>query len=794
MTLAFNTNPGGAGTLYTSSSLTKTITSGTVTFDDIKVDKAASGYKLSASTTATGVSATTSQAFTINVGPAVGLSFAANIANAKSLAVISNPIVVNVIDAGANKVTTGTYNITMAIGDDASDGQNASLGGTLSRSTSAGSASFTDLTIDWAGNGYSLDVSDDANILNDGYSSSFNITPGAASKLAFTQDTSQVPQNVSMSPAVKVSILDATGNVVTTATNQITIAFNNGSGTITGGGATSAVAGVATFSSLQFNTVQSNAKLKATATGLTTAVSSAFNVVTNGLQFTTMPVANSITVGQNLTTQPVVRIYNLFDSTTVTSANNTVQLTAYYDSACTSSAGNLTNGSKAAVSGVVTYTTANFTKSGTFYIGASGSNLQSACASSNPVTFVAGTATQIGFSTPPSMNTWNNQTLITSPVVAIQDTYGNAVPSATNQVTIAAFTDSACTTPIANGIFSAGVSQTNAVQGLASFSNLVFSGGTFTAGQASYYLKATSGSWTNCSSKIVVRTHSPIASGTLQSTTCAITAANGYVYCWGYGGNGALGVGSTSNATTPVQVLNHDGISSPAYLQNIISIAVGYQNACAVDTSGYVYCWGKGGYGVNGNNSTLDSYTPVTVLGPDGINPLQNIIQVSVGKSTACAVSTSGSLYCWGNDLSTGLLGNTAITSNLLQKFAKPALTGSGASAITRIVQLSVGSQTACASNDAGTMFCWGFNNQSSLGVHSNASFKTYFPTTNSNYTSPIVQNAFGDSHACDLKRDGTIYCGGSNDLGQLGNGGTGKNWVHGYITSQSSVANISEN
>ena len=79
-----------------------------------------------------------------------------------------------------------------------------------------------------------------------------------------------------------VSVEDASGNVVTTANNVITLAITGGTGTggavLAGTGTVNAVNGVATFSGLSINLAGTGYTLTATASGLTAATSSAINV------------------------------------------------------------------------------------------------------------------------------------------------------------------------------------------------------------------------------------------------------------------------------------------------------------------------------------------------------------------------------------------------------------------------------------------------------------------------------------------------------------------------------------
>jgi uncharacterized repeat protein (TIGR01451 family) len=107
---------------------------------------------------------------------------------------------------------------------------------------------------------------------------------GAASKLAFAQQPTNTWPSSVITPAVTVLIQDASGNLVTTATDTITIAKGTdpSSGVALLGGTLSvnAVAGVATFNNLDIDTGGTGYTLVASATGLTGATSSSFNITT----------------------------------------------------------------------------------------------------------------------------------------------------------------------------------------------------------------------------------------------------------------------------------------------------------------------------------------------------------------------------------------------------------------------------------------------------------------------------------------------------------------------------------
>jgi uncharacterized repeat protein (TIGR03803 family) len=101
-----------------------------------------------------------------------------------------------------------------------------------------------------------------------------------ASQLVFTAEPGNTMAGVDISPAVKVSVEDAYGDVVTTDNSNVTVtlAANPGSGTLEGTLTVAAVNGVATFSNVAITTLGTGYTLTATDGSLTAATSTRFNV------------------------------------------------------------------------------------------------------------------------------------------------------------------------------------------------------------------------------------------------------------------------------------------------------------------------------------------------------------------------------------------------------------------------------------------------------------------------------------------------------------------------------------
>jgi hypothetical protein len=84
-----------------------------------------------------------------------------------------------------------------------------------------------------------------------------------------------------MSPAVQVAIEDQFGNVVTSATNTVSLnpATNPSNGVLTGGGSVGPVSGIVTFPRLSIDQAGNGYTLQAASSGLTSVTSTPFNVL-----------------------------------------------------------------------------------------------------------------------------------------------------------------------------------------------------------------------------------------------------------------------------------------------------------------------------------------------------------------------------------------------------------------------------------------------------------------------------------------------------------------------------------
>jgi streptogramin lyase len=192
-------------------------------------------------------------------------------------------------DSSGNPITTFNGTVTVAI---ANNPGGAALGGTLSVTASSGVATFSGLTLNKAASGYTLLVTSSG--VGEGVTNTISVTPAAPTQLVITQ---QPPATVKVSSpfGLQALIEDQYGNVVTSASNTVSVAFANNPTGATLGGTLSVTAsqGVAAFSNLTINKVGSGYTLQVSSTGLSSAVTNAVNVTKKS---TSVPLATPVVV------------------------------------------------------------------------------------------------------------------------------------------------------------------------------------------------------------------------------------------------------------------------------------------------------------------------------------------------------------------------------------------------------------------------------------------------------------------------------------------------------------------
>jgi alpha-tubulin suppressor-like RCC1 family protein len=256
----------------------------------------------------------------------------------------------------------------------------------------------------------------------------------------------------------------------------------------------------------------------------------------------------------------------------------------------------------------------------------------------------------------------------------------------------------------------------------------------------------------------VARVFLPTGIATISARTaysCARSADNA-LWCWGNNESGQLGTGDTSARLTPVQI-------DPQGLGNSVHIASGGAGfMCAQRTDNTLYCWGDNQYGQLGIGTTMPSLSPVQV-DPTGLGA--NVAMVYAGGTHVCAIKTTdATLWCWGNNQS----GQLGIGSNSPRNTPTQVSAAGLSSGVTTVF---AGAEHTCATVTDGSLWCWGGNQFGQLGVGDTRSRNTPTRVDFADIATGVSVVTAGGNHTCAAKTDGTLWCWGGNEYGQLGTG-----------------------
>ena len=255
-----------------------------------------------------------------------------------------------------------------------------------------------------------------------------------------------------------------------------------------------------------------------------------------------------------------------------------------------------------------------------------------------------------------------------------------------------------------------------------------------------------------------------------QSASCAVDTL-GRGYCWGTDIAGELGIGSVDPApfTTPQPIAAPAAVSFSAVSVGGIFSDSGV--ACALAPNAAAYCWGWNGEGAVGNGSSGNQIEPTPVLVALPVTDSAGFSLVSAGGGPVkftCGVGLSGTVYCWGANFSGQLgTGSAGGTSPIPVPIAAPAG--------VMFTTVSSGGAHACAVATTGSVYCWGLNSNGQLGDGTTTDSPT--PVTVAAPGGVTFSSvSAGLIHTCAIANAPTVntaYCWGANSSGQLGNGTT---------------------
>jgi alpha-tubulin suppressor-like RCC1 family protein len=627
---------------------------------------------------------------------------------------------VRIVTARGELVPDTSFAITIHVN---SGSAGAQLLGTATRSSVGGIATFSDLSIQKAGAGYTLSAS--AGALAAATSAAFDVTPAAAAKVKFTVQPTSAIAGSSIAPAIAVSLFDAFDNVVAGATNPVSLGVgtNPASASLTGTTTVSAIAGVATFSNIGISKAGSGYTLTASASGLTGDVSSAFSVTPSSaakLAFVNQPA--TVVGAQAISPAIQIAIQDAFGNV-VTGASNLVTIAI---GSSTSSATAFGTTSVNAAGGIATFSDLRIDRPGA-------TNTLTASAASLTGTTSSNFAVGIRFASVTTGGT-NPEGHFSCGVTVTSNAYCwgyNTVGQLGDGTTTARETPVLVAGGLAFTSIDAGSRHICGIAG-----GRVQCWGSNADGAIGPFPAVDRSTPREISSTL---SFSQVSAGDAHSCGVTITGAG---YCWGANTYGQLGDGSTVSKSTPTLVSG--GLT-------FARVEAGISHSCGLTTDSTAYCWGTASSGL-GTGDTFKT-TPALVMGGFKWTSL------ALGIAHTCGITTAGAAYCWGGNGNAQLGDGTTTSRGTLElvsgghTFAAPI--GGG------------GWYHTCAITVAGPSRCWGYNANNQLGSGNPDLQYTIAQLVAGSLS--FAQIAGARYHTCGVTPDGVAYCWGGTGGGELG-------------------------
>jgi alpha-tubulin suppressor-like RCC1 family protein len=219
------------------------------------------------------------------------------------------------------------------------------------------------------------------------------------------------------------------------------------------------------------------------------------------------------------------------------------------------------------------------------------------------------------------------------------------------------------------------------------------------------------------------------------------------IYTWGAATSGALGDNTTVNKSSPVSVVGG--------FDNWSSVTMGRFTGLGVRTSGTLWAWGCNNVGQLGNNFTINTSSPVSVVGG-----FTDWLQASTNSDGAhvVALRQNGTIWAWGCN-NCGQLGDCTIVSK-----SSPISVVGG---FTNWCQVSAGSAHSLAVRQNGTAWGWGEAASGRLGDNTIATKSS--PISVVGGFTDWCQVAAGREHSLAVRQNGTAWAWGQGTVGRLG-------------------------
>jgi alpha-tubulin suppressor-like RCC1 family protein len=252
---------------------------------------------------------------------------------------------------------------------------------------------------------------------------------------------------------------------------------------------------------------------------------------------------------------------------------------------------------------------------------------------------------------------------------------------------------------------------------------------------------------------------------------------NGEVWVWGRNAYGELGVGNTSNVLVPTKVTALNGVNIVDVQFSKGYYNIGRNHALFLADDGSLYACGYNVSGQLGIGNTTNQSTPQLLSKSDW----SKIYAMGEDGGFSAGIDTSGDLYMWGwngrGQLGIGSTTNQS-TPQLVNAFGGVTVSKfSGAHGYSTIFN-NYGSSMCLLST--GAVYTWGHNAEGNLGTGDTTQYNTPQHISGlgtDNQDILMAHSAYGVSYV--IKDDQSVVASGYNAYGQLGDGTTTQRNTH---------------
>lgn len=263
---------------------------------------------------------------------------------------------------------------------------------------------------------------------------------------------------------------------------------------------------------------------------------------------------------------------------------------------------------------------------------------------------------------------------------------------------------------------------------------------------------------------------------------CLAITSDDKLYTWGNNTNGQLGLGNTTQRTTPIEV-NTSFLGSAVPVKAVASN--NYGCSFIIDSNGEVWSCGYNVSGQLGLGNTTQQTTFQKVTLPQGVFAADIHISVSSSQKSVFIITTDGDVYSAGDNGSGGL-GRAGTTNQ--SSFGKVDL---GTEKVSQLCTSGTnGNAGVIVLTQNKTLRVWGYNTNGRLGT-GNTNNVTNGPVTPANNPQNVVKvkmQGQGNSYSVFINESGQVWAAGYNNQGQLGDGTITNKSVFTKATLQSGV------